>query len=70
MWFLLAVLAVLVAMGLLAGQQYVTPRFAKLQSVQASYAGHVGVTALFIFVSIVIAAMLISAVDGGRKPTV
>jgi len=65
-WFLLAVLSVLVAMGLLAGQQYVTPKFAKLQTAQANYAGHVGVTALFIFVALILAAMVLSVV--GEKP--
>lgn len=63
-WIMLVVLAVLVAMGLLAGQQYVTPKFAQLQSAQATYAGNVAVTAGFIFVALIIAATLISLVDG------
>jgi phosphotransferase system glucose/maltose/N-acetylglucosamine-specific IIC component len=63
-WILLLVLAVLVAMGLLAGQQYVTPKFAQLQNAQANYAGHVGVTALFIFLALIIAGFLLSLVDG------
>jgi len=62
-WILLLVLAVLVAMGLLAGQKYATPRFAKLQTVQATYAGNVAVTAAFIFVSLLIAGALLHMVD-------
>jgi Ni,Fe-hydrogenase I cytochrome b subunit len=65
-WVLLLVLSVLVAMGLLAGQTYVTPRFAQLQSAQASYAGNVAVTAGFIFVALIIAGMLLHVVD--KKP--
>ncbi len=61
-WFMLLVLSVLVAMGLLAGQQYVAPKFEQLQSAQATYAGNVAVTAGFIFVSLIIAAMLMSLV--------
>ena len=57
---LMFVFAILVAMGLLAGQKYVAPRFSQLQSVQASYAGNVAVTALFIFVSLFIAAFVLS----------
>ena len=55
---LILILSVLVAMGLLAGQQYVAPKFSQLQSVQASYAGNVAVTAVFIFVSLFVAAFL------------
>ena len=61
-WILIGVLAVLVAMGLLAGQTYVTPKFSQLQSAQASYAGNVAVTAGFIFLALLIAGMLLSAV--------
>jgi Ni,Fe-hydrogenase I cytochrome b subunit len=69
-WVLLLVLAVLVAMGLLAGQTYVTPKFAQLQSAQASYAGNVAVTAGFIFVALIVAGMLLHLVDGKRPVSV
>jgi hypothetical protein len=59
---LLAVLAILVAMGLLAGQTYVAPNFAQVQSLQASYAGNVAVTAAFIFVAMIIGGFLLSMV--------
>ena len=66
-WILALVLAVLVAMGLLAGQQYVTPKFSQIQSAQASYAGNVAVTAGFIFVALILAGMVLSFV--GEKPS-
>ncbi len=62
-WLLLLVLAILVAMGLLAGQQYVSPKFAQLQSLQASYAGNVAVTAGFIFLALLVAGFLLHMVD-------
>jgi Ni,Fe-hydrogenase I cytochrome b subunit len=62
-WVLLFILSVLVAMGLLAGQTYVTPKFAQLQSAQAQYAGSVLVTAGFIFFSLLIAGMALHLVD-------
>jgi len=62
-WLLLFVLAVLVAMGLLAGQTYVTPRFAQLQSAQAQYAGNVAITAGFIFVALVLGGMALHVLD-------
>lgn len=65
-WILLFILSVLVAMGLLAGQTYVAPKFSQLQSLQANYAGNVFVTALFIFAALVIGGLLLSAVDGGK----
>jgi H+/gluconate symporter-like permease len=52
--------SVLVAMLLLAGQTYVAPKFSQLQSVQASYAGNVAVTAGFIFIALFIAAIFFS----------
>lgn len=64
---LMLILAVLVAMGLLAGQTYVAPKFSQLKSVQASYAGNVAVTAVFIFVSLFVAALLMSMI--GEKPS-
>jgi hypothetical protein len=64
---LVLILSVLVAMGLLAGQTYVAPKFSQLQSVQASYAGNVAVTAVFIFIALFIAAILFSVV--GEKPS-
>ena len=64
---LMLILAVLVAMGLLAGQTYVAPKFSQLQSVQASYAGNVAITAGFIFISLFIAAFLMSMID--EKPS-
>jgi ABC-type transport system involved in cytochrome c biogenesis permease subunit len=67
-WILLFVLAILVAMGLLAGQQYVAPKFSQLQSLQASYAGNVFVTALFIFSALIIGGFVLSIV--GKKATV
>lgn len=67
-WILLFVLAILVAMGLLAGQQYVAPKFSQLQSLQASYAGNVFVTALFIFAALIIGGFVLSIV--GKKATV
>lgn len=66
-FLLMFVFAILVAMGLLAGQTYVAPKFSQLQSVQASYAGNVAITAAFIFISLFVAAFLLSAVD--QKPT-
>jgi len=69
-WILLFVLAVLVAMGLLAGQQYVSPKFSQLQSVQASYAGNVAVTAGFIFLALIIGGMLLSLVSSKATVTV
>ena len=60
---LMLIFAVLVAMGLLAGQTYVAPKFSQLKSVQASYAGNVAITAVFIFISLFIAAFLLSMVD-------
>jgi len=70
-WFLLFVLSILVAMGLLAGQQYVAPKFSQLQSLQATYAGNVFVTALFIFAALIIGGMLLHFVDkrAGAVPT-
>ena len=62
-WFLLFVLSILVAMGLLAGQQYVAPKFSQLQNLQASYAGNVFVTALFIFVALILGAFLLHFID-------
>jgi Ni,Fe-hydrogenase I cytochrome b subunit len=62
-WILLFVLSVLVAMGLLAGQQYVAPKFSQLQSLQATYAGNVAVTAGFIFLALIIGGMLLAFVD-------
>lgn len=67
-WILLFVLAVLVSMGLLAGQQYVAPKFSQLQSLQATYAGNVFVTALFIFSALIIGGLVLSIV--GKKATV
>jgi hypothetical protein len=67
-WILLFVLAILVAMGLLAGQQYVAPKFSQLQSLQASYAGNVFVTALFVFGALIVGGFLLSVV--GKKATV
>jgi hypothetical protein len=62
-WILLFILAVLVAMGLLAGQQYVAPKFSQLQSLQANYAGNVFVTALFIFIALVAGGLILNAID-------
>jgi phosphotransferase system glucose/maltose/N-acetylglucosamine-specific IIC component len=62
-WVLLFVLAILVAMGLLAGQTYITPKFSQLQSAQAQYAGNVLVTAIFIFFALIIAGMALHLVD-------
>lgn len=66
-WLLLLIFSVVVSMLFLAGQQYVAPRFSQLQSAQASYAGNVGVTALFFFVSILIAAFILSLVGLGKS---
>lgn len=70
-WILLAVLSILVAMGLLAGQSYVAPHFSQLQSLQATYAGNVAVTALFIFLALIVGGFLIHMVDkkAGSVPT-
>jgi hypothetical protein len=62
-WILLFILSILVAMGLMAGQKYVAPRFSKLQSLQANYAGNVAITALFIFFALLIAGFLLHMVD-------
>lgn len=62
-WFLLFILSILVAMGLLAGQQYVAPKFSQFQTLQATYAGNVFVTALFIFVALIIGGALLHFVD-------
>jgi Ni,Fe-hydrogenase I cytochrome b subunit len=62
-WLLLFILSILVAMGLLAGQTYVTPKFSQLQSVQAQYAGNVAITATFIFVALLLAGMALHLVD-------
>jgi Ni,Fe-hydrogenase I cytochrome b subunit len=62
-FFLLFVLAVLVAMGLLAGQEYVAPKFAQFQTLQATYAGNVLVTASFIFVALLLGGMVLHFVD-------
>jgi hypothetical protein len=62
-WLLLFVLSLIVAMALLAGQSYVTPQFAQLQSAQAGYAGNVLVTALFIFLALLVGGMLLHLVD-------
>jgi len=67
-WILLFVLAILVAMGLLAGQQYVAPKFTQFKTLQATYAGNVFVTALFIFAALLIGGFLLSIV--GQKTTV
>jgi hypothetical protein len=67
-WILLFILAILVAMGLLAGQQYVAPRFSQLQSLQANYAGNVFVTALFIFAALVIGGLVLNIVDKEDYP--
>ena len=67
-WVLLLVLSILVAMGLLAGQQYVAPHFSQLQNLQASYAGNVAVTALFIFFALIIGGFLISMIDKDAAP--
>ena len=62
-FFLLFVLSVLVAIGLLAGQQYVAPKFSQFQTLQATYAGNVLVTAAFIFVALLVGGMLLHFVD-------
>jgi hypothetical protein len=62
-WLLLLVFSVLLAMALLAGQSYVSPRFAQLQSIQASYAGNVAVTAGFLFLAILIVGFALHMVD-------
>ena len=69
-WILLFILALIVSMALLAGQTYVTPRFAQLQSAQASYAGSVIVTALFIFLALLLGGMLLHIIDKRGAPTV
>jgi hypothetical protein len=69
-WILLAILSALVAMGLLAGQTYVTPKFAQLQSVQASYAGNVLVTASFIFIALILGGMILHVIDKKTPPMV
>jgi hypothetical protein len=66
-WLLLIIFSVVVAMLFLAGQQYVAPKFSQLQSAQATYAGNVGVTALFFLGAILIAAFLMSLVGLGRS---
>ena len=62
-WILLLILSILVAMGLLAGQTYVTPKFSQLQSIQAQYAGNVAITATFIFVALLLAGAALHIVD-------
>jgi len=59
---MLAILAILVAMGLLAGQTYVAPKFSQFKTLQATYAGNIAVTALFIFAAMLVGGFLLSMV--------